>query len=168
MDHYLKSAQDTILNTNYIHFENLHSLFKSRPGIVTFCVQQEAFKPGTGHFQYIYDLKKKRNQTIKWKFDYLNKRPIRHFLTTKFSIGCAIDEDSKNTLLIELHDPNDLLTSEEIKKKSKKLDEPKFITAQVVSEGVRQIQLVQITVPNITPKDEVLRLQKLFVDNAFK
>jgi hypothetical protein len=42
-----------------VKFENIHRLFHSVQNIVTFCAQQESFKPGSGHFDYIYKLKKK-------------------------------------------------------------------------------------------------------------
>lgn len=81
------------------------------PGIVTFCAQQEAFKPGSGHFTYIYDLSAKRQQTIKRKFDYLQERPVRFFQTAKLTIGCAMRDDCAHVLLIQVIDPNEKLTA---------------------------------------------------------
>jgi hypothetical protein len=52
-------------NFTLVKFENLHRLFLSMQNVVTFCTQQDSFKPGSGHFDYIYKLNRKGTQTIK-------------------------------------------------------------------------------------------------------
>lgn len=87
-------------NNTLVKFENLNRLFQSVQDNVNFCAQQESFKPGSGHFDYIYKLKKKGTQTIKSKFQYLEQPPVRYFETAPHSIGCAISKDSDEVVII--------------------------------------------------------------------
>jgi hypothetical protein len=62
---YLKPPKKVMENFTLVKFENLHRLFLSMQNVVTFCTQQDSFKPGSGHFDYIYKLNRKGTQTIK-------------------------------------------------------------------------------------------------------
>lgn len=82
MEKYLKPTKKVMENFTLVKFENLHRLFLSMQNVVTFCTQQDSFKPGSGHFDYIYKLNRKGTQTIKQKINFLEKLPVRYFQTS--------------------------------------------------------------------------------------
>jgi len=111
-------------------------------GVVTFCTRQHKFKHGTGQFNYIFDLKENRDRTVKFKFDYLEKHPLRKHKVSKFSLGLPLrnpyapspsnakpnedfydsfDKENNAVLVMELHDYNDDFTHQEIKARTQRI-----------------------------------------------
>lgn len=65
------------------------------------------FKPGSGQFDFIFDLEEKADQTLHSRFNFLENLPLRKFKTCKNSIGCEIEKGNEDLLVIELKDVND-------------------------------------------------------------
>jgi len=76
---YLKNLTDRFNAVNQIKFENFNHFFKNKPDTIRFCARDKKFKPGSGQFDFIFDLEEKTNQTMKAKFNYLEKLPLRKF-----------------------------------------------------------------------------------------
>lgn len=55
-----------------------------------FCAREKKFKPGTGHFDFIYDLEEKKDQTMMARFNYLEKLPLRKIEVSKYSMGISV------------------------------------------------------------------------------
>ena len=92
---YLADVRDNEKYLNNIRFENHHKFFPNLPRVVTFCAYKNQFKLGSGHFDIIYDLPRKTNQTIKPKFDYLESLPVRVMKTSQFSLGFKFHSGNK-------------------------------------------------------------------------
>ena len=123
MKDYLDRTKKEFKTLNTIRFENLNRFFKSDRNVLQFCARDKLFKPGSGHFDFIYDLEEKKDQTMKARFDYLEKLPQRKFELSKHSFGCpawtTLTEQSKReeikyVLIVELIDVNDKLDHDEI------------------------------------------------------
>lgn len=89
---YLDEMTDRFNAVNQIKFENFNHFFKNDPDIIRFCARDKKFKPGSGQFDMIFDLEEKTDQTMKVKFNYLEKQPLRKYSTAKNCIGCAVEE----------------------------------------------------------------------------
>lgn len=149
------------------------------------------FKPGSGQFDIILDVKEKTDQTVKAKFHYLEKLPLRKFKTQKMCLGCAINEQEKQVLVVELKDVNNRLCHEEIvarthlKSKRKSNGEmvgadelkKKKLFAYVIDPNAKDEEIKKIrndakkkaeVIPDMDETDEVIRLQKLYVDQVRK
>ena len=93
VDKYLNKLREKLKTVNHVKFENLNRFFFSEPGTIKFCARDDKmFKPGSGQFDYIYDVKEKNDQTVKSKFSYLEKLPLRKFNTFKHVLGCPIND----------------------------------------------------------------------------
>ena len=84
---FLEREEQLFKTLNTVRFENLNRYFKSNKDVLQFCARDKTFKPGSGHFDFIFDLKEKKDQTMKAKFDYLEKHPLRKFEAAKHSFG---------------------------------------------------------------------------------
>lgn len=82
-----------------------------------FCAREKKFKPGTGHFDFIYDLEEKKDQTMMARFNYLEKLPLRKIEVSKYSMGISVEDRNEKILLVEVVDANDKLNREEIEKR---------------------------------------------------
>jgi hypothetical protein len=92
---YLKNLREHLKTVNQIKFENLN-FFYNDPECLVFCARdRKMFKPGSGQFDIILDVEEKINQTVKAKFHYLEKLPLRKFKTQKMCLGCPINEQEK-------------------------------------------------------------------------
>jgi len=89
---YLEREIQIFKTLNTVRFENLNRYFKSNKDVLQFCARDKTFKPGSGHFDFIFDLKEKKDQTMKPKFDYLEKHPLRKFITAKHSLGVPYEK----------------------------------------------------------------------------
>ena len=78
---YLAPVLQKIQNQNSVNFQTLHNFFYEKENVFTFCQQGDAFKKGTGEFNYILDLHQKEN----------NKHPVRQSLVAPFALGCCVD-----------------------------------------------------------------------------
>jgi len=129
-----------------VPFNNLNSFFHNVLGVVNFTTRRKKFKLGTGQFDYILDLPINEDRTLKYRFDYLEKKPLRKLEVAKFSLGFPINNPALNikqnelfskeekeqyekqfkdeyatVLLMELIDVNDSYNHKEIKKRTKLL-----------------------------------------------
>ena len=93
----MKHTKDDFKTLNTIRFENLNRFFKSDRNVLQFCARDKLFKPGTGHFDLIYDLEEKKDQTMKARFNYLEKLPQRKFELSKHSFGCPAWNENKDS-----------------------------------------------------------------------
>jgi hypothetical protein len=79
---YLSNLREVLKTVNQIKFENLNRFFYNDPDCLVFCARdRKTFKPGSGEFDIILDVEEKINQTVKAKFHYLEKLPLRKFKT---------------------------------------------------------------------------------------
>jgi hypothetical protein len=62
----------------------------------------------------ILDLEKKKNYTMKARFDHLVKMPLKKLKVSKFSLAVPIAGGSDDVLMIEILDSNDHKNQEEI------------------------------------------------------
>ena len=76
---YIENLTDRFNAVNQIKFENFNHFFKNEPDIIKFCARDKKFKPGSGQFDFIFDLEEKNDQTMKAKFNYLENLPLRKF-----------------------------------------------------------------------------------------
>lgn len=71
----------------------------------------------------IFDLKEKTNKTIKQRFEYLEKLPVRKLETSRHAIGCklnfSVETNDELIMIVELEDPDDRLNNLQKKKKSR-------------------------------------------------
>jgi hypothetical protein len=115
---YLDKLREKLKTVNLIKFENLNRFFTTDEEVVRFCARDgKMFKPGSGQFDIIYDVTEKNNQTMKSKFNYLEKLPLRKFKTYKHVLGCSINEQENCALIVELKDANNDLCQEEIEER---------------------------------------------------
>ncbi len=145
-----------------------------------FCARDKKhFKPGSGQFDIIYDVDEKVNQTVKAKFNYLEKQPLRKFATCQHSLGCAINQEGKEILIIELDDINKDLCHDEIKSRTHvdPRDSKKKLFAYCVDpdkpysdiESIREkAKSRAVEIKHMDETDEVIELKKLYVDNVRK
>ena len=110
MESYLQHNYELVRDVDQILFENLHRFFMNIPKIVTFCAMNKQFKPGSGQFNLIFDLKEKNNKTIKDKFDYLAKVPVRYLNTSQHALGFVVDSihegyEDELICILELEEP---------------------------------------------------------------
>ena len=110
MESYLQHNYELVRDVDQILFENLHRFFMNIPKIVTFCAMNKQFKPGSGQFNLIFDLKEKNNKTIKDKFDYLAKVPVRYLKTSQHALGFLVDSihegyEDELICILELEEP---------------------------------------------------------------
>lgn len=92
---------------------------------------------------------------------------MRYFQTAKETIGCALQDDCAHILLIQLIDPNEKLTAEEIRLKDVNSGEKRMVRASIVWNGQMTDFVEEVQVPpNLLINEPVVRLEKLFVDNA--
>jgi hypothetical protein len=110
MESFLESSYALVREFNEIHLANLHRFFVNMPKIVTFCAMNKQFKPGSGQFNLIFDIKEKTNKTIKDKFDYLAKLPIRYLKTSQHALGFVVDSihegyEDELICILELEEP---------------------------------------------------------------
>jgi hypothetical protein len=145
----LDETRDDLKTLNTIRFENLNHFFKSDRRALQFLARDKMFKPGSGHFDFIFDLpqNQKKDQTMKAKFNYLEKLPQRKFELGKHSIGCPtwiieqknentglqdknqnvaktmIEKETRKVVIVELVDINDKLCHDEIESRFELEDE---------------------------------------------
>jgi len=92
---------------------------------------------------------------------------VRYFQTAKETIGCALHDDCAHILLIQLIDPNEKLSAEEIRLKDVNSGEKRMVRASIVWNGQMTDFVEEVQVPpNLLINEPVVRLEKLFVDNA--
>lgn len=104
MKKYVEETEEKFMPMNQIKFENVNTFFTSDRDVAEYCARNKTFKPGSGHFDFIFDLAEKKDQTMKAKFEYLEKDPIQKVRVGKFSLGVPITENSDEVLMIELVD----------------------------------------------------------------
>jgi hypothetical protein len=102
---YVRAMREKLKSVNQVNFNNLNSFFHHQMGVITFMTRGRGkFKEGSGQFVYIHDLKENLDRTIKFKFDYLEKKPLRKLRVSKFSIGLAIKEPYGSIETIDHYD----------------------------------------------------------------
>lgn len=177
---YLHKLREELKTVNLIKFQNLNRFFFNDESTYEFCARdKKQFKPGSGQFDIIYDVEEKINQTVKAKFNYLEKHPLRKFLTCQHVLGCAINEQDPQVLIVELDDINKDLCLDEIKarthvdpdKTKKKIYayciDPTQPNAEI--EKVRQTARNRaVEIKYMDEKDYVVELKKLYVDTVRK
>ena len=145
----MDETRDDLKTLNTIRFENLNHFFKNDFRALQFLARDKMFKPGSGHFDFIFDLpqNQKKDQTMKAKFNYLEKLPQRKFELGKHSIGCPtwiieqknentglqdknqnvaktmIEKETRKVVIVELVDINDKLCHDEIESRFELKDE---------------------------------------------
>jgi hypothetical protein len=134
------------------------------------------FKPGSGQFDIIYDVDEKNNQTMKSRFHYLEKLPLRKFKTNKHVLGCSITEQENCAIIVELEDINNNLCREEIEARTEPVVgeyRNKYVFAYLIdpNQTLERHELSRedarkrkIRIPDMDERDEVVRIEKLFVD----
>ena len=162
---YLSNLTDKFNAVDQIKFENFNHFFKNDPEILRFCARDKKFKPGSGQFDFIFDLEEKENQTMRAKFNYLEKMPLRKFKTAKNCIGCAIGEEEQSVLIVELQDVNDFLSHDEIVKRVSinPTQTQKTLLAYVLKARADPVEILntkaaakQVPIPGLTETDEVV------------
>lgn len=145
-----------------------------------FCARdKKQFKPGSGQFDIIYDVEEKVNQTVKAKFNYLEKHPLRKFATCQHVLGCAINEQEREVIIVELDDINKDLCHDEIVARTHvdPNDTKKKIFAYCIDPNKSQNEIEEIRqtarqraveIKYLNETDEVIELKKLYVDNVRK
>jgi hypothetical protein len=58
---YIKDTTAYFKTLNQIKFENFNIYFKSDRDFLKFCTRDKQFKPGSGHFDFIFDLEEKND-----------------------------------------------------------------------------------------------------------
>lgn len=74
---YVRNLRENLKSMNYLRFSNLNTFFHNTMGVITFTTRNLKFKHGTGEFEYILELKEKINRTLKFKYEYLQRKPLR-------------------------------------------------------------------------------------------
>jgi hypothetical protein len=133
---YIKDTTDYFKTLNQIKFNNYNHYFKSYKDYLKFCAREKKFKPGTGYFDFIYDLEEKKDQTMMARFNYLEKLPLRKIEVSKYSMGISVKNREEKIMIVEVVDANGKLNREEIEKRSflkSDEDKNKYIKAYYVS-----------------------------------
>lgn len=177
---YLHRLREELKTVNLIKFQNLNRFFYNDPSTYMFCARdRKQFKPGSGQFDIIYDVDEKINQTVKAKFNYLEKQPLRKFLTCQHVLGCAVNDQASEVLIVELDDINKDLCLDEIKARTHvdPEQEKKKLFAYVIDPAWSQEEVEKIRdkarkravdIKYLVAKDFVVELKKLYVDSIRK
>lgn len=102
MQLYLRNMKEKCRPLSQVKFENFHYFFKNDKSVISFCARDNKFKPGSGYFDLILDLPQKRDHTIKAKFDFLKRQPVKCIMTAKHVFGCVVTEGKDSVLIVEL------------------------------------------------------------------
>lgn len=97
---YVRGLKEKLKSNPQLNFNNLNSFFHHTMGVVKPCAVGNTYKNGTGHFQYILD-RVDPTHTVKFRFDYLQTKPLRKFHCNRHSLGlpiksCYVNKWEKN------------------------------------------------------------------------
>ena len=87
---YTRLLKEKLKSMNQLQFNNLNTFFHHTLGVITFSTRSNKFKHGTGQFNYIYDLKENQDRTVKFRFDFLEKNPLRKLTISKNALGFSL------------------------------------------------------------------------------